>query len=365
MKGMKMKRRDFIRNSGTALAAGAVSTLAAPAVLAQAPQTFNLKMVTTWPAGMLPMDGAVKRLAQNIEIATGGRIKIKVYSAGELVPPLEVFSAVSQGAADMGHATPFYWAGKIPSASWFSAVPFGMNREQIYTWLYAGDGMKLYEEAYAPHQIVPRPSGNTGVQAAGWFNKKIDSVKDFQGLKIRIAGLGGKVYAKLGASVVLIPGSEVFTSMEKGVIDAVEWTGPAMDERFNLHKVAKYCYYPGWHEPGTLLETLFNKKVYDSFGPELQKIVDMVCMAENTMYMVDNDFANSQAIVRLKAAGSEYLPFSDDVMAAARKAAAETMDEEAAKDPLALKVHKSYTAFKESMKGWSDLSEKQFFTRNM
>lgn len=360
-----MERRDFIKNTGTALAVGAASTIAAPVVLAQSTQTFNLKMVTTWPAGMEPMDTSLKRLVKNIETATGGRIKIKVFSAGELVPPLEVFSAVSQGAADIGHATPFYWAGKIPCASWFSAVPFGMNRDQMYAWLYAGEGLKLYEEAYGPHQIVPRPSGNTGVQAAGWFNKEIKTVDDFKGLKIRIAGLGGKVYAKLGASVVLIPGSEIYTSMEKGVIDAVEWTGPAMDERFNLQKVAKYCYHPGWHEPGTLLETLFNKKVYDSFGPELQKIVDMVCMAENINYLADNDYANNTAVTRLEKAGAKFMSFSDDVLEAARKASMEALNEEAAKDPLATKVHKSYMAFKDQMKPWSNLSEKEFYTKNL
>lgn len=360
-----MKRRDFIKNSGTALAVGAVSTLAAPAVIAQSKKVFELKMVTTWPPGFIPLHPAAERLAKNIEIATGGRIKIKVYAGGELVPPLEAFSAVSQGAADMAHSTPLYWAGKVPSANWFAGVPFGMNREMLGAWFYKGDGLKLFEEAYLPHNLVPRLVGNTGIQVTGWFNKKINSLEDVKGLKIRIGGLGGKVYAKLGASVVLLPGSEIFTSMEKGVIDAVEWTNPMMDERFNLHKVAKYCYYPGWQEPGTQAEAMFNKKVYDSFGPELQNIVDMVCFSEEKLLSADGDAANGPALARLKKGGSQFLPLPDDVMVALRKTAKETVEEEAAKDPFATKVHQNYMAFKESMMPWSEISEKEYYNRVM
>jgi len=252
-----MKRREFLKKAGTgAAAAVAASAVMVPAVIAS--KSYRWKMVTTWPPKLPVLQTGAERLAKRIDEATEGRLKIKVYAGGELVPPLQTFDAVSAGTVECGAGAGYYWAGKMPAAQWFSAVPFGLNADGMAAWFHGGDGLKLWEETYAPFNVIPRPGGSTGVQMGGWFNKKINTIDDFKGLKMRIPGLGGKVVAKAGATVVLTAGGEIFTNLERGVIDATEWVGPLHDLRMGFYQAAKYYYYPGWHEPGTYLEIIFN-----------------------------------------------------------------------------------------------------------
>ncbi|MEW6429727.1 MAG: TRAP transporter substrate-binding protein, partial [Thermodesulfobacteriota bacterium] len=261
-----MDRRNFLKTSATGLAAMAAM---GPPRRAGAGDRFRWRMVTAWPPGFPVLQTGAERFAKRVGELSSGRLTIQVFAGGELVPPLGVFDAVSGGAAQCGHSAAYYWAGKSVASQWFTSVPFGLNAQGMNSWLLSGGGLQLWEEIYAPFQLVPRPCGNTGVQMGGWFNREIRTLDDFKGLKMRIPGLGGKVLARAGGSVVLLPAAEIYTSLERGVIDASEWVGPAHDLRMGFHKVAKYYYGPGWHEPGSVLEVIFNKKAWEELPPEL------------------------------------------------------------------------------------------------
>ncbi|MBU0909135.1 MAG: twin-arginine translocation signal domain-containing protein, partial [Proteobacteria bacterium] len=225
-----MERRDFLKKAGAAaLCTAGAATLKTPAAWAKG-EKFVWNMVTTWPPSMTVLQTGAQRFADRIKEMSEGRLQIQVYAGGELVPPMEVFEAVSGGTVQLGSGASYYWAGKVPAAQWFTSVPFGLNAQGMNAWLGSG-GLKLWEEIYEPFNLVPRPFGNTGMQMGGWFRKEINSVDDFKGLKMRIPGLGGKVVAKAGGTVVLKPAAEIFTSLERGVIDATEWVGPLHDLR--------------------------------------------------------------------------------------------------------------------------------------
>ena len=227
--------------------------------------------------------GSATDLAKRIEAMSNGRLKIPVYGAGELIPALEGFDAVRAGTVEMNHANSYFWTGKTFAAQYFTAVPFGLNFQGMNGWLYDGGGIELWNEVYAPFGMVAFPCGNTGVQMTGWFKKEIKSVADFKGLKMRIPGLAGKVYATLGVDVKLLPGGEIFPALERGVIDAAEFVGPYQDRRLGLHKAAKYYYTTGWHETATVSELLINKAAWDKLPKDLQAIVENACAACNVI----------------------------------------------------------------------------------
>ena len=356
-----MKRRDFLKKTGTAAAAVAGTAVAAPAVWAKG-KTYNWKMVTTWPPNLPVLQTGCERFAKRVEEATNGRIRIKVFAGGELVPPLNTFDAVSSGTVEVGGGAAYYWAGKSPAAQWFTAVPFGLNAQGINAWFYSGGGLDLWEEVYAPFNLVPRPLGNTGVQMGGWFRKRMRSIRDFKGLKMRIPGLGGKVISKAGGTVVLLPGGEIFTSLERGVIDATEWVGPMHDLRMGFYKAAKYYYYPGWHEPGTCLEVMFNKRMYDSLPKDLQTILDAVAMETNLMSLSQFEAGNGAALQELITKHKVNLVrFPEKMLNSLRKLAKETLEEEAAKDRISTKVHTAFKKFKEQVGVWGSVSEKPYY----
>lgn len=357
-----MKRREFLKKTGK-VAAGAVAgtALAAPAVLAKE-KTYRWKMVTTWPPGLPVLQTGAVRFAKRVEEASGGRIKIQVFAGGELVPPLGVFDAVSDGTVEVGSGAAYYWAGKVPAAQWFSAVPFGLNAQGINAWFYGGGGLELWEEVYAPHNVIPRPQGNTGVQMGGWFRKEMKSMADFKGLKMRIPGLGGKVLAKAGGTVVLLPGGELFTSLERGVIDATEWVGPMHDLRMGFYKAAKYYYYPGWHEGGTCLEVIFNKQAYESLPKDLQLIIDTVAAETNQWSLSAFEAGNGAALQELISEhGVNLVKFPDEMLAELRKLAEEVLEEEADKDPMSRKVHEAFKKFKAQVGVWGSVSENAYY----
>ena len=223
-------------------------------------QTFEWKMVSTWPPNFPVFQEGVDRFAEQIDTMSNGRLKIKVFAGGELVPALQSFDAVSQGAAEMGHGAAYYWAGKVPAAQFMSSVPFGMNANGMNAWFYGGNGLNMWNKLYKKFGVKPFPMGNTGVQMGGWFNKKIETLEDLKGLKMRIPGIGGKVLTRAGGTPILLSGGEIYTALERGTIDATEWVGPYHDQRLGLHRAAKYYYTPGWHEPGTTLELIVNQK---------------------------------------------------------------------------------------------------------
>ncbi len=368
-----MERRDFLRKAGLA-AAGAVAAGAGLAGCAQQKEeevkgpavqpkkTYEWKMVTTWPPNLPVLQTGAVRFAKRVEEASGGQLKIQVFAGGELVPPLGVFDAVSEGTVECGSGAAYYWAGKVPAAQWFAAVPFGFNPQGINAWFYSGGGLELWEEVYAPFNVIPRPQGNTGVQMGGWFRKEMNSIDDYKGLKMRIPGLGGKVISKAGGTVVLLPGGEIFTSLERGVIDATEWVGPMHDLRMGFYKAAKYYYYPGWHEPGTCLEVMFNKKAYESLPVELQQILDAVAAETNMWSLCEFEAGNGAALQTLISEHNVNLVrFPEQLLNDLRKLADETLEEEAAKDAMSRKVHDAFKKFKAQVGVWGSVSENAYY----
>jgi TRAP-type mannitol/chloroaromatic compound transport system substrate-binding protein len=356
-----MKRREFLKKAGVgAAAAVAAGTVNAPAVIAK--KSYRWKMVTTWPPKLPVLQTGAVRFAKRVGEMSGGRLQIQVFAGGELVPPLGCFDAVSAGTVQAASSAAYYWAGKTPACQWFCAVPFGMNAQGMSAWQLYGDGLKLWEETYAPFNIIPRPGGSTGVQMGGWFNKKINTLADYKGLKMRIPGLGGKVVAKAGGTVVLTPGGEIFTNLERGVIDATEWVGPLHDLRMGFYQAAKYYYYPGWHEPGSILELFFNKQAYESLPKDLQHIVDAACMESHAWMLAQFDGQNGAALETLiKKHKVKVIKFPDEVLNGLHELAKEVVEEEAAKDPQAKKVNESFKKFQKIAGAWGSVSEKAYY----
>jgi TRAP-type mannitol/chloroaromatic compound transport system substrate-binding protein len=353
-----MDRRRFLAKGGVLAAAGAAAVVDAPNVIAQ--QRYQWKMATSWTPALDVLQGNAQRFSKMVEEMTGGRLKIQVYAAGELIPAFGVFDACSQGTLEMFNSAAYYWAGKEAACQWFTGVPFGMNPKGQYDWYYYGDGLKLWEEAYKPFNMVPRPSASTGVQMGGWYRKKINSIADYKGLKFRMPGLGGKVIAKAGATVVLTPGGEIYTALERGVIDGSEWVGPHDDMKLGLHQTARYYYYPGWHEPGTTGEFTFNMKAYQALPVEFQRILDYTCTAMHTLELGEYDAKNIIALQKLRTefkSKVEILPFPKPVVDEMRKLAAEVNKEESEKSAIAKKTYESYNKFQASLHPWDVMSE--------
>jgi len=354
-----MDRRKFIKSVGTgAVVAGsglAVSTTA------NAAKKIKWKMVTTWPKNFPGLGTGANYLAKLINEMSGGRMKVKVYGAGEIVPAFEIFDAVSSGTAQMGHGASYYWKGKSEAAQFFAAVPFGLNAQEMNAWLYHGGGMKLWEEVYKPFGLIPSASGNTGVQMAGWFNREIKAVTDLKGLKMRIPGLGGEVLKQAGGTPVSLPGGEIFTSLQSGAIDATEWVGPYNDLAFGLYKAAKYYYYPGWHEPGTTLECFINQKAFEKLPKDLQIIVKQACKIANQDMLAEYTSRNNTALHTLVNKHKVQLkPLPDDVIKTLKKLSDEVVGDVAAKDPMSKKVYQSFTKFREQVVAWHDISERAY-----
>jgi len=296
-----------------------------------------------------------------LKVMSNGRLDIKVYGAGELVGAFEVFDAVSQGTAEMGHGAAYYWRGKIPIAAMFATVPFGMNAQEMNGWLHYGGGMELWRELYEPFDLIPLASGNTGVQMAGWFNKEINSLADLQGLKMRIPGLGGEVLKRAGGIPVALPGGEVFTALQTGVIDATEWVGPYNDLALALHTVAKYYYYPGWHEPGPTLESIINRQAWESLPPDLQAMVEVASRAINDDMLSEFTARNNAALRTLiDEHGVELRALPDDVLAALKEASQTVVADAATGNELSQRIYDSYMGFFEDVRDYHAISEQAY-----
>lgn len=360
-----MERRELLRGAGLAAVATGLAACAGPqggADVAVGGEKLQWKMVTSWPTNFPGLGTGAAKLAELITAASGGRLTIKVYGAGELVPAFEVFDAVSRGTAEMGHSASYYWKGKAAAAPFFCAVPFGLNAQEMNGWLYEGGGLALWRELYAGFGLVPFPAGNTGVQMAGWFRKPVASLADLQGLKMRIPGLGGEVMARVGATPVNLPGAEIFSSLQSGAIDAAEWVGPYNDLAFGLHRAARYCYYPGWQEPGPTLECMVNQAAYGALPQDLKDIVAACCRAVNESMLAEYTARNQQALDALvREHGVELRQLPDDVLVALRRAADKVLEEAAAADPMARRALDSLNAFRAQAKAWHAVSEEAYY----
>ncbi len=357
-----MKRRDIIRGLGAGAAAAALAACqreSGPAGTATDVRRFEWRLVTTWPANFPGLGTGAIEFAERVSRCSDGRLKIRIYGDGELVPAFETFDAVAGGTAEMGHGASYYWKGKVPAASFFSAVPFGLTAQEMNAWLYFGGGWDLWKEAYAPFGLLPIPCGSSGCQMGGWFRKEIRSMADIRGLKMRIPALGGEVIARAGATPVTMPGSEIFTSLQSGAIDATEWIGPYNDLAFGLYKAAKYYYYPGWHEPGSTLEMIVNRAAFDTLPEDLREIVLTAASATNDRMLAEFTARNAEALQTLvRDHGVQVRPFPDDVMREFRRLSDEVLAETAAGDAMFRRVLESFRAFRSTMTPYIDIAER-------
>ncbi|NCF44347.1 MAG: ABC transporter substrate-binding protein [Proteobacteria bacterium] len=324
-------------------------------------KVYRWTLITTWPKNLPGLGAAPERLAERLRMMSNGRLDIKVYGAGELVGALEVFDAVSQGTAQMGHGAAYYWRGKNPATAMFATVPFGMNAQEMNGWLRYGGGMALWQELYAKFNLVPLAAGNSGVQMAGWFNKEINSIEDLQGLKMRIPGIGGEVLSRAGGVPVVLPGGEIFTALQTGAIDATEWVGPYNDLAFSLHTAAKYYYYPGWHEPGPTLEAFVNKDAWEALPPDLQAMIEVATQGINEDMLSEFTARNNTALDTLiNEHGVELRRLPDDVIAALRDSSRAVVAEIADADPLAQRIYDSYMSYLADVRRYHEISEQAY-----
>jgi TRAP-type mannitol/chloroaromatic compound transport system substrate-binding protein len=324
-------------------------------------EVIRWKMVTTWPKNFPGLGSAPENFSRLVAEMSGGRLQVQVYGAGEIVPAFGVFDAVSQGVAEMGHGAGYYWTGKVPSSFFFTAVPFGFTATEASAWMHYGGGLELWRKAYEPFDLIPMAGGNTGVQMAGWFNKEIRSVEDLKGLKMRIPGMGGEVFSRAGGTAVTMPGGELYTSLQTGVIDATEWVGPYNDLAMGLHEVAEYYYYPGWQEPGPVLEVLVNKTAFESLPADLQAIVEVGSRAINQDMLDEYTARNNRALTELvETHGVKLRRLPDDVIIALKQSAREAVKEVAAGDPMAAEVYESFRTFYDGVKNYHRISEQAY-----
>ena len=324
-------------------------------------KTYKWRLVTSWPKNYPGLGMAPERIADLVEEMSDGQMQITVYGAGEQVPAFGVFDAVSSGSHQMGHSGGYFWKGKVPAAQFFTSVPFGLTADEINAWVNRGGGLELWREIYEPFNIYPIPAGNTGTQMFGWFNKEINSLEDVKGLKMRIPGIGGEVLKEAGGIPVTLPGGELFTALQTGVIDATEWVGPYNDLTFGFHQAAKYYYYPGWHEPGPMLELLINMDAWNSLPKHLQVIIETATKAVNQDTLDEYLARNNQALTELiEVHGVELRKLPDDVIEEFRVISNEILSDLAKEDEVIGKVYDSYIEFKDNVTEYHKISEDSF-----
>lgn len=373
-----MNRRKFINTAAVAATAAIVSGCNEsnrqaidyskhPKKIGDAQKNFNvnrnkkvkIKLATSWPAHFPIMGTGVERFAKRVKEASGGTIEIKLYPKNTLIPALAVFDAASRGEIDAFHSGPYYWKGKNSAFSLFSGVPFGFTFEEINSWMIHGNGLKMWRELYSRYNLYPMLGGNTNVQMGGWFRKPIEKLSDMQGLKMRIPGLGGEVFSKMGVNPILLPAGEIYTSLERGVIDATEWVGPALDIKMGFYKVAPY-YYSGWHEPGSVLELTFNKRSWEKLAQEHKSIIEVAASELNSSMTYEFHAENIIALKKLQSLGVSLLRYPDDIIVAAKEALKEVAQELGGQNSDFANVYADADKYLKLSKDWSDVGLKYF-----
>ncbi|MCB0333232.1 MAG: TRAP transporter substrate-binding protein [Bdellovibrionales bacterium] len=348
-------RRHFLKNLSLASLAGLTATL--PSRASAAPKKLRWRIALAVPKTLPIWGDGVIRFAERVKTMSQGELSIKVYGAGELVPAFGIFDAVKSGSIQMGHGTPYYYQGKVPESPFFSTLPFGMNAAATNAWLMAGGGQELWEELMAPHGIICFACGTPGYQTTGWFTKEINSIADLKGLKIRIPGLASKIYAKAGATPILLPGAEIFTSLSTGVIDAVEWVGPYHDYTMGFQKVAKYLYGGSWHEPGSTLDLMINKQAWESLPAHLQMILRSAAAETNEWMWAQFESKNAEFLAKIKAEGKiQIRNFSREILQQLKVYSDEVIGELANSSPIAKRIYTSYTDFQKGYEAYNRLS---------
>jgi TRAP-type mannitol/chloroaromatic compound transport system substrate-binding protein len=349
-------RRNFLTGAASVTAAAAAaSAFPAPAI---SQGRMQWRMVTTWPKNFPGLGTGANLLGDMITKGSGGRLEVKVYGANEIVPAFEAMDAVGQGTVEMGHGAPYYWKGKVAAAQYLASVPFGMTAQEVNAWYQWGNGQKLADKIYKQMGCKFFPSGNTGVQAGGWFNKEMNSLSDYKGLKMRIPGLGGEVVKAAGGNVINLPGGEIPPALQSGALDATEWVGPYNDLAFGLYKSAKYYYFPGWHEPATVLENFINLKAWEKLPNDIKAVVQAANTAVNQIVLSEFTARNNAALQTLVGKHKVQLrKFPDSVLNGLGKLAGQVMNDLASKDPLSREVMDDYLKFRREALAWSSRAE--------
>jgi len=362
---MVIGRRGFIVQASTAAAAAATVMTDAPNVIAQ--PKIQWRLSTAWPKQLDLLQGLAQRLATVVEEMSGGRFRIEVFPSGQIMQAFECFEATSQGTIEAFMGVSSYWtlppANRDPALQWFMSIPFGMDSQGMASWYYQGDGRKLMEETYAQYNVVPRLGPAFAPQMGGWFKKKINTIGDYKGLRMRIAGLGGTVVAKAGGTTVVTPAGDIFGAFERGTIDACEWVGPHDDMKLGLQNTARYYYYPGWHEPGTVSDFGFNRKAYDALPADLKRILDLAAASTHIHGSTEFHDKNSAALEQLKTKFKgkvELVQFPRPVLQDLRKLSAEVIREQSERTPMARKVSASFARYQAQLGPWDDVAEASF-----
>jgi TRAP-type mannitol/chloroaromatic compound transport system substrate-binding protein len=351
-----MQRRKFLSSGATAVATAAAGALAVPA-WAQGLPNIKWRLASSFPKSLDTIYGAADMLANRLNAITGGKFQIRSFAGGEIVPGLQVLDAVQQGTVECGHTAPYYYVGKNKAFAFGTGLPFGMNQRQQNAWLYYGGGVQMMNDFMKEYNVTFLPGGNTGCQMGGWWRTEIKSLADLKGLKFRIPGMGGDVWAKVGVVPQTIPGGDIYPALERGTIDGAEWVGPYDDEKLGFYKVAKHYYFPGWWETGPTVGFIVNLKQWASLPKEYQAAFETAAAEANVMMMANYDSKNPMALQRLVNNGVKLHQFSKEIMNACYKAANEIYADEAGKNPAFKKIFDSWDKFRKAQVAWARIGE--------
>lgn len=350
-----MSRREFLAKTGAAAVATGAAAISAPAI-AQS-DVVRWRCASSFPKSVDTLFGTAELIARRVGQITGGKFQISTHAAGEIVPPLQVLDAVEKGTIECNHTAPYYFIGKDPAWAFGTCIPFGLNSRQMNAWWYHGDGEKTFNEFSRQFGIVNLLAGNTGAQMAGWFKKELKSVNDLKGLKFRTGGMGGQVLTKLGVVTQQLPAGEIYSALEKGTIDAAEFTVPHDDEKLGLNKIAKFYYYPGWNEGGAALGFQVNAKAWDALPDAYKAALQAACGEANTWMQAKYDALNPVALKRLIQGGAVLRAYPKAIMDACFKASQELIAETNAKSPAFKKIYDQMLPFHRDQQAWFRVAE--------
>lgn len=332
---------------------------------APAQKVYQWKLAMTWPDNFPIFSDAVKNVAEKVKVMSNGELLIDIDGANKHKAPLGILDMVNAGQYQMGHTAAYYWKGKDVSTMFFTTMPFGMTAPEQYAWFYYGGGMDLMQKVFAKHGAYSFPGGNTGVQMGGWFRKEIKTLDDLKGLKMRIPGFAGEILSRLGVVVTNIPPGELYTALDRGTIDALEWVGPALDLKMGFQKIAPY-YYTGWHEPASELQFLVNQKAFDELPEHLQEILVTAMKAEtlDSYARMYNDNAVNFAAIRTEYPEVKVKTFAKEILDAMKEANSRLLEETAAKDPQFKEILDSQTDYLTKVRAWSIVSDYAYMKDN-